>query len=66
MMKMAMKYRRKLNMNAEQLGGIIRAILSAAGGYFVGKGLIDQSTLTAVIGAVMPVVAAIWSVWIKK
>ena len=53
-------------MNAEQLGGIVRAILSAVGGYFVTKGMIDQSTLTAVLGAIMPIVAAVWSVWLKK
>jgi hypothetical protein len=66
MMKMAMKSRRKLNMNAEQVGGMIRAILAALGGYFVNKGIIDNSILTAVLGAVGPIVAAIWSVWLKK
>jgi hypothetical protein len=53
-------------MNVEQFGGLVRAILSALGGYFVGRGFIDNSTLTSLLGAVGPIVAAIWSVWIKK
>jgi hypothetical protein len=53
-------------MNVEQLGGLVSAILSAIGGYFVGKGMIDQSTLTSLLGAIGPIVAAIWSVWLKK
>lgn len=53
-------------MNGEQLGGIVRALVSAAGGYFVGKGMIDTETATAVGGAVTTLVVAIWSVMAKK
>ena len=53
-------------MNSEQVGGIVRALVSAIGGYFVGKGLIDASTLTSVAGAAAALVVAVWSVLAKK
>lgn len=53
-------------MNAEQVGGVVRAIVSAIGGYFVGKGIIDASTATSVAGAFATIVVAIWSVMVKK
>ena len=46
-------------MNTEQIGALIRAILSAVGGYFVGKGIIDASTMTAIVGALATVGVAI-------
>lgn len=53
-------------MTSEQIGGIVRAIVAAIGGYFVGKGLIDQATATAIAGAAVTVATAVWSVWSKK
>jgi len=53
-------------MSAEQFGGIVRAVVSAAGGYFVGRGLIDQETAVAVAGAFATVAVAIWSVAAKR
>ena len=53
-------------MNGEQLGGIVRAIISAVGGYFVGKGIVDSATMTSIAGAVATLAAAVWSVWVKK
>lgn len=52
-------------MNGEQIGSIIRAILSAIGGYFVGKGIIDASTMTAIVGAVATIGVAIWGIVTK-
>ena len=46
-------------MTAEMFAGICRAIIAAAGGYFVAKGLVDAETV-ATIGA------AVWSVLAKK
>ena len=34
-------------MTAEQVGGIVRAVISAIGGYFIGKGIADAATVTA-------------------
>lgn len=53
-------------MNGEQIGGVVRAIISALGGYFVGKGITDAATVTAVAGAFATIAAAVWSVVVKK
>lgn len=53
-------------MTGEQVAGIVRAIIAALGGYFVGKGITDAATVTAVSGAVATLVAAVWSVLAKK
>lgn len=52
-------------MNGDQIGSIIRAILSAVGGYFVGKGIIDASTMTAIVGALATISVAIWGIVTK-
>lgn len=49
-------------MNADQIGGIVRAILAAVAGYFVGKGVVDQGTATTIVGAIGTLVVAVWSV----
>ncbi len=53
-------------MNGDQVGGIVRAVMSAIGGYFVGKGLIDASTMTTIAGAIATLSVAVWSVASKK
>jgi hypothetical protein len=53
-------------MNGDQIGGIVRAIVAAVGGYFVGKGVIDGGTVTTIAGAVATLVTAIWSVVSNK
>jgi hypothetical protein len=53
-------------MTGEQVGGIVRALLSAVGGYFVGKGLVDASTMTTIVGAVATLATAVWSVRVKR
>lgn len=53
-------------MTHEQFGGIVRALVAAAGGYFVGQGLIDAQTMMTVGGAVTTLVVAIWSIYSKK
>ena len=50
----------------EQVGGIVRAIVAAAGGYFVGQGLVDAETMLTVGGAVTTLAVAIWSIYSKK
>ena len=44
-------------MNSEQVGGVVRAIISALGGYFVGKGITDAATVTAVAGLQIATIA---------
>lgn len=53
-------------MNAEQIAGVVRAIIAAAGGYFVGKGMIDGETVATIAGSAATIAAAVWSVWSKK
>ena len=53
-------------MNGEQIGGVVRAIISALGGYFVGKGITDAATVTALAGAAATIAAAVWSIVAKK
>lgn len=58
--------RLEIEMTKEQIGGIVRALLAAAGGYFVGQGMLDGATMETIAGAVATLVTALWSVWAKK
>jgi hypothetical protein len=53
-------------MNSDQIAGLVRAILSAISGYFVGKGIIDASTATTLVGAVATILVSGWSIWANK
>ena len=53
-------------MTHEQFGGIVRALVAAVGGYFVGQGLVDAETMMTVGGAVTTLVVAVWSIYSKK
>ena len=53
-------------MNKDMVWGVVRAILAAGGGYFVGSGVLEQSTVNDIIGALGIIFAAGWSVWSKK
>lgn len=52
-------------MTGEQVWGIARTILAAAGGVAVGKGWIDNETLTALLGGLGTIFVAVWS-WKSK
>lgn len=53
-------------MTQEMIWGVARAILAAAGGYLVAKGMLDAATLETVLGAVGTIFVAAWSIWAKK
>jgi len=53
-------------MTGDQIGGIVRAIVSAIGGFLVGKGYLDSETALALTGAVVTIAVSVWSVWAKK
>jgi hypothetical protein len=53
-------------MTADQITGILRAILTAVGGYLVGKGIVDQATATEIIGAVVTIGGALWSIYSNR
>ena len=48
-------------MNQDQFTGILRAIVTAAGGYFIGTGRADAVTVANISGAVLVIGGAIWS-----
>lgn len=53
-------------MSTEQIGGILRTILAAGGGYLVSKGYLDNATMMSIVGAVVTLLTAGWSVWAKR
>lgn len=53
-------------MTKTEVYGVARAVLSAAGGFLVGKGYIDSETAVALAGALATVAAAVWSVKSKR
>lgn len=53
-------------MSGEQIAGVVRAVIAAIGGYFVGKGVIDGETVATIAGAAATIAAAVWSVLSKK
>lgn len=48
-------------MNREQLEGLVRALLSAIGGYAAGMGMIDNATMLQLVGLGTSVAVAFWS-----
>ena len=53
-------------MTHDQVGGIVRALVSAAGGYLVGQGLIDAQTMMTLAGAITTIAMACWSIYSKR
>jgi hypothetical protein len=50
----------------EQVLGLIRHALTFVGGIVIAKGYIDEALTVEIIGGVMTLVGAIWSVASKK
>ena len=50
----------------EQIFGIIRHALTAAGGALVAKGVIDEAGLTEAVGALITLLGVAWSAMDKK
>jgi hypothetical protein len=53
-------------MKPEEIAGIVRALVSALGGYLVGQGLVDSETAMTIGGAVTTIVVAFWSIYSKR
>ncbi len=53
-------------MKPEEFGGIVRALVAAAGGWLVGQGIVDSETMMTVGGAVTTLVVAFWSIYSKR
>jgi hypothetical protein len=55
-----------MKLSKEQILGIVRHALTFIGGIVVMKGLVDETMVTEIIGGVMTLVGAVWSVIDKK
>ena len=55
-----------MKLTKEQIMGIIRHGLTFIGGIVVMKGIVDESTMTEVVGGAMTLVGAIWSIIDKQ
>lgn len=53
-------------MTKDMILGIVRHILTFGGGLLITKGIIDAGMLEQVIGAVITLAGAAWSIWAKK
>jgi len=53
-------------MTGEQIAGVVRALIAAVGGYFVGQGVVDAETVTTIGGAVATLATAAWSIYAKR
>ena len=53
-------------MTKEQILVILRHVLTFGGGFIVAKGWIDEGTLTELIGGLMTLVGAGWSIFTKS
>lgn len=49
-------------MSKEQVLGIVRHSLTFVGGILIMKGLIDEATVTEIVGGVVTLAGTIWSV----
>jgi hypothetical protein len=50
----------------EQVLGLVRHALTFVGGIIVAKGLLDEALFQEVLGGVMTLVGAVWSIASKK
>jgi hypothetical protein len=51
-----------MKLTKEQVLGIVRHGLTFVGGIVVMKGLVDETTVTEIIGGIMTIMGTIWSV----
>lgn len=55
-----------MKLTKEQILGISRHALTFIGGILVMKGLVDETTVTEIIGGVVTLAGTIWSIIDKK
>lgn len=53
-------------MTGEQIGGIVRALIAAVGGYAIGKGWADAELVATIGGAGAAIAAGAWSYMSKR
>ena len=55
-----------MKLTKEQVLGIIRHTLTFVGGIFIARGVIDEIAATEIIGGVLTLTGAIWSIIAKN
>lgn len=55
-----------MKLTQEEVLGIIRHTLTFVGGIAVSKGLIDDATLTQIVGAIITLTGIAWSIKTKR
>jgi hypothetical protein len=55
-----------MKLTKEQILGITRHGLTFIGGILVMKGLVDETTVTEIVGGVITLTGTIWSIIVKK
>lgn len=53
-------------MNSEQVASLLRTILQIGGGIAVSKGWTDESTATALIGAIVTIAVTAWGLYARR
>lgn len=53
-------------MSKEQVLGIVRHTLTTIGGILIANGLIDNGSVTEIVGSVITIIGVVWSVAAKK
>jgi hypothetical protein len=53
-------------MNKERILGVVRHTLTFVGGILVMKGIVDESVATEIVGGIMTLTGAIWSIFDKN
>jgi len=53
-------------MTTEEFGGLVRTILAFGGGFIVSRGWLDNATMMTLVGALVTIATAGWSIWNKK
>jgi hypothetical protein len=51
-----------MKLTKEQVLGIVRHALTFVGGIFVMRGLVDETIVTEIVGGVITLTGAIWSI----
>lgn len=54
-----------MKLTKEQVLGIVRHTLTFVGGIFIAKGVVDEATVTEIVGGVLTLTGAIWSIVVK-
>lgn len=55
-----------LNISWDKVSGLIRHVLTFAGGYLIAKGYVDEATLNEIVAAGMTIIGVVWSWGAKK